>query len=517
MQSKMPSLTILICTHNRAALLQEVLDSLNAADRRSDWAIDILVVANACSDRTHELLAEYRRRQAKENWLPLRWIVEEQPGKSYALNSGLKCVESDLVFLEDDDQRVAPDFLACVCSAAETYPEATMFCGRLLPDWVGDEPRWIREDGPYRIYPGPVPEFDAGPKPMQLSLQDVVPSGGNLIMRLDAIRRVGDFSNDLGPKGHNLVGGEDMAYIKNALALGESLMYVPEILQYHYVDKSRLKLGYLLRLAYRRTHAVVRMGPRIRSFPPYVLRKLFTYLMAMVFTLDADRRRFFLIRTVAIAGEGLGLVERLMGIAPGMARRALRDRNLYRNLTGAVFLTATGYWLRGDTEGISAAGLVALVVAALLLAQSLLHFSRTGPQVREEIIRHYLPYSTVAMLRLFLYAFSICFVLGLIGLSIHQAGLAAFALLDYQPSFPQLIATCLLSTLALSGFQFCRHLLHIPASIEMSSNYRISRLYRLWARLSPALFDVVDIVFLVMLALSGIAGHNKSPGIPKTV
>ncbi len=52
----MPALTVLICTHNRAALLGKTLASLNAAARPADWSVDILVAANACNDGTHACL-----------------------------------------------------------------------------------------------------------------------------------------------------------------------------------------------------------------------------------------------------------------------------------------------------------------------------------------------------------------------------------------------------------------------------------------------------------------------------
>ena len=47
----MPSLTVLVCTHNRAALLAKTLTSLNAAERPQDWNVNVMVAANACTDQ----------------------------------------------------------------------------------------------------------------------------------------------------------------------------------------------------------------------------------------------------------------------------------------------------------------------------------------------------------------------------------------------------------------------------------------------------------------------------------
>lgn len=76
-------ITVLICTHNRADLLDRVLTSLNAA-KRPAMPVQILVAANACTDDTVARMQAYQARQADNNWLPLRLIEVPTPGKSSA-------------------------------------------------------------------------------------------------------------------------------------------------------------------------------------------------------------------------------------------------------------------------------------------------------------------------------------------------------------------------------------------------------------------------------------------------
>ena len=66
----MTALTILICTHDRADLLQKTLASLNRA-RRPAMPVHILVAANACSDDTVAQMQAYQACQAIGNDLPL--------------------------------------------------------------------------------------------------------------------------------------------------------------------------------------------------------------------------------------------------------------------------------------------------------------------------------------------------------------------------------------------------------------------------------------------------------------
>ena len=193
----MKNLTVLICTHNRVELLTRAIDSLQSATRPENWKVRLLVVANACTDSTHTLLQHWRRKSAKdEGRLALDWLSEPRPGKSFALNTAIPRVRSsDIVTFVDDDHRVDENYLVEICRAAETYPDITMFCGRILPEWDGTEPRWVHDEGPYRIRPLPIPRSDGGPTPRELTPDDATPGGGNLFLRgrrFRSCRRVSD-------------------------------------------------------------------------------------------------------------------------------------------------------------------------------------------------------------------------------------------------------------------------------------------------------------------------------------
>jgi GT2 family glycosyltransferase len=303
----MPSLTVLICTHNRADLLAATLESLNRTERPSGWAVDILVAANACSDGTHVLLERYRASAVGHGDLPLTWFAEPVPGKSNALNSAMPKVESDLVALVDDDHRVDPRYLVAVCNAADAHPEVALFCGRILPDWNGSEPAWVHDSGPYRIYPLPVPRFDQGDEGLELKPERAIPGGGNLFLRSPLLARVGPFATDMGPTGHDLGGAEDLDWVLRAQALGETLRYVPEAVQYHYVDPERLRLRYLMKKAYKRTASTARIeGRERRGIPLYLYRKLAGYALGAITSLQASRRRFYFVRVAAALGEMRG-------------------------------------------------------------------------------------------------------------------------------------------------------------------------------------------------------------------
>ena len=481
-------LTVLICTHNRSALLRRVLASINEAVRPEHCAVELLVVANACTDDTASMLRAYENESRSSGTLPLRWTEEPKPGKSNALNRALPMIPGGLVSFIDDDHRVDGAYFVSVAEAAERYPHATIFCGRILPDWDGSEPLWVHDTGPYRIFPLPVPRYDEGDQSREITVNGPVPGGGNLCVRREVFDRVGGFSTELGPHGHDLGGGEDIDFVRRCLAAGERIQYVPSVRQYHYVDPERLRLSYLVRKSFQRSRSGIRsQSQRISSVPLYMWRKLFTYFLLGVVSISWPRRRFYLVRLGAALGELRGFLDNARGPrppsgptpAPRLTPARFASWLAVPLLAVALALIGTSRYAAGS---LAAVFWVALFCTVGLILKSFYDFSQTGPPLREEIIRHYRTYSVLALSRLAFWAFVLCTGMASVGVLLYRA---ASVLTGAQFQFAQAAAAAVMGILFLTALQFCRHLLFLPASIAASYHYRSSRLYFLWRRLTP--------------------------------
>ena len=304
------SLTVLISSHNRADLLERTLRYLNEARHPQGWAVSVLVAANACTDRTHTLLDLYACVAADPTTgatrLPLRWVAEPRLGKSHALNCAIPLLALGWVAFVDDDHRVDRGYLESIGRAAEAYPDADILCGRILPDWNGREPAWVHDEGPYRIYPLPVPRYDLGERPLASPHEVATPGGGNLVLRTSLFDRIGGFSTAYGPVGRGLGGAEDHEWVLRSIAAGARVQYVPDIVQYHFVDLNRLTLGYIVRKAYERSASAVRLQGFADGkglVPPYMIRKVLGYSFGILASRGADERRFQLVRLAASLGE----------------------------------------------------------------------------------------------------------------------------------------------------------------------------------------------------------------------
>jgi arylsulfatase A-like enzyme len=152
--------------------------------------------------------------------------------------------------------------------------------------------------------------------------------------------------------------------------------------------------------------------------------------------------------------------------------------------------------------------------ALLLLIKSVLHYTRGGPKVPEEVIRRFHGHAILWLLILTFWAFVIASAHAAAGVALLALGAA---LAGFEPGFLQLLAAGVLALVVGVFRAFCRTLLHTPSSLTVSLQYRINRLYPLWRWLSPgrlAAFDAVLAAVAVLLVLANawrLAADGRTP------
>src|SRR5690606_8376837 len=100
-------LTVLICTKNRAPLLRQTLQGLSKIETPADLAWDVLVVDNASTDDTADLLKSL----TSKTTFPFRWVTEPTAGLSAARNRAMAECRADYALFTDDDVQVEPDWI----------------------------------------------------------------------------------------------------------------------------------------------------------------------------------------------------------------------------------------------------------------------------------------------------------------------------------------------------------------------------------------------------------------------
>src|SRR5690349_21927962 len=133
------NLAVVICTHNpHAGRLRRTLAGLRAQTLpAAEW--ETLIVDNASQPA---LTPAAWGDAAPAN---LRIVSEPQLGLTAARRRGLSEARAPLCVLVDDDNILAPDYLAQAARLAAAHPRVGAFGGRSVPEFEVPPPDWARE------------------------------------------------------------------------------------------------------------------------------------------------------------------------------------------------------------------------------------------------------------------------------------------------------------------------------------------------------------------------------------
>ena len=176
------TVSIIICTANRSAHLQQTLASLAAVEVPADMRAELLVVDNASTDATADVVHACRLPQ-----MPTRYVLEPRRGKGYAYNTGMAQAQGDLFLFTDDDVRPPANWIAGMAAPlasgkAHALAGGVKLAPHLLREWMTPL---------HRAYLAST-ELLAPKKP-----QHIV--GANMAFSREVLSRVPAFDVELGP------------------------------------------------------------------------------------------------------------------------------------------------------------------------------------------------------------------------------------------------------------------------------------------------------------------------------
>jgi glycosyltransferase involved in cell wall biosynthesis len=281
------NITVILCTYNRGESLRRALHSVAQSTLPSSVDWEVLVVDNNSNDHTRGVFDDFSRESPGR----FRYLFEPKPGKSHALNSGIREAHGDVLAFMDDDVVVEPAWLQNLTSALSD-PSCAGVGGRILPQWTGPPPPWLPTGERYGL--APLAMFDLGLEPGPLT---EAPFGTNMAFRSGVFGRYGGFRTDLGPRPGSEIRNEDTEFGQRLLNAGERLHYEPSAVVYHEVSENRLTRAYFLRWSFDKARAEVRefgipARPElsIAGVPPHVFRRLAVWTVRWLVTADASRR-----------------------------------------------------------------------------------------------------------------------------------------------------------------------------------------------------------------------------------
>ena len=243
-------ISVIISTHNPdAGRLRQTLAGLRAQTLPVlQW--ETLLVDNAS---TPALYPQAFSAPAPDN---LRLTREPQLGLTSARRRGFSETRGKFIVLVDDDNVLAPDYLAKVRALFADHPSVGALGGKNLPEFEQPPPAWMREfDGliACRDY-GDVPEISQGLWKTQNQRNEYprwAPIGAGMALRREAAQswlRDASATQLSDRRGSELTSGGDNDIILSLMQSGWDVGYFPSLALTHLIPSNRITRDYLARL-----------------------------------------------------------------------------------------------------------------------------------------------------------------------------------------------------------------------------------------------------------------------------
>jgi glycosyltransferase involved in cell wall biosynthesis len=182
-----------------------------------------------------------------------RLVREELPGLSFARRRGIAEATGSLCVLVDDDNVLAPTYLAAVVRLFDAHREVAAMGGPSRPEFSAPAPAWTHEFFPLLALRdlGATPQIVRTGAGATADYPACAPIGAGMALRLSAAR-AWSLDRENAPlsdrTGTNLTSGGDNDIVLHVCRAGGAVAYFPELELTHLIPSSRLEPAYLARL-----------------------------------------------------------------------------------------------------------------------------------------------------------------------------------------------------------------------------------------------------------------------------
>ena len=209
--------SVLVSTCNRCEKLRMLLDTLKTNGSAGITETEVFVIDNNSSDATKQVVAEYT---SLENPV-FRYLSESRPGKSRALNAGIREARGEIIAFTDDDCIPSPDWVENIAKEFESDSELSVLGGRVELYDQNDAHQAILLSNRRTLVTNAREVFET---------PTII--GANMAFRKTVLQATRGFDPLLGP-GAICKAVEDLDLIYRSLKKKLKIVYSPEVMVFH--------------------------------------------------------------------------------------------------------------------------------------------------------------------------------------------------------------------------------------------------------------------------------------------
>jgi glycosyltransferase involved in cell wall biosynthesis len=232
-------ITVILCTFNGAARLPKTIDHLAAQKVSGDLNWELIVVDNASTDSSSEVVKTLWEQHNNNPRVSLNLALENTPGKLFAFQKGIALAKYEYFIICDDDNWLKADYVQTAFDILEKNMRIGALGGQALAATTSILPDWFEavQEG-YAVGTQAKNTGDVTSKGMLW--------GAGLSSRTQLYKDMyNDFPSLLIDKNdHRILTAEDSEYCLRLVLKGYQLYYDSRLSLQHYIPDGRLTLTY---------------------------------------------------------------------------------------------------------------------------------------------------------------------------------------------------------------------------------------------------------------------------------
>lgn len=233
--------SVIICTYNREHWIGDAIQSLLDLRTEGNVQYEIIVVDNASTDNTPEVIAQI----ANSSDRPVRYVREPRQGPSAARNRGIAEAKGEWLAFVDDDERADPDWLLELL--AMTAKKGVRVVGgavQLISSEASAQP--LSPHLEQVLAPGGRRKYECRFTPKHAL------NSGNQMLHRSVFDEIGVYKESW------TEGGEDTELFTRLYSAGVEAWYTPKAIVLHLVPPYRMSAGYVQWLSLRQGWSLAR-------------------------------------------------------------------------------------------------------------------------------------------------------------------------------------------------------------------------------------------------------------------